>query len=175
MAERFIESRAQAFKGEFLSFLWKSSRRTRPGWLTRHGYLIALIDEAAFKSSIYAAVPKKRGKHRVDTKRMKQLLANFDPSAITLLKPSVLNTLEMQNYQGTFFAVGPRGKRRLIPLRYIPLKTRMPAWVGLDGMAKELPLLMDVLLPAELREQVKIIWYKIYDALRLDEVGLERD
>jgi hypothetical protein len=174
-AEQFIEHRVQALKAELFDFLSRSGRRTRPGWLTKHGYLIALIDEAAFKSSMYAAAPKKRGKHRVNLEKLGRLFANVDPSLITLLEPSVLHTLEMQNYRGNFFAVSSRGKRRLIPLRYIPWGSTTPAWIGLDGLAKEFPLLMNVMVPAELREQAKIIWYRIYDALRLDEVGLTRD
>lgn len=174
-AEQFIEHRFRALEAESFDFLWKIGRRTRPGWLTRNGYLIALTDEQAFKSSMYAAAPKKRGKHRVNSEQLKQFFANVDPSLITLLEPSVLHTLEMRNYSGLFFAVSSRGKRRMIPLRYIPWKTRTPSWVGLDGMAKEFPLLMEVLMPAELKEQVKMIWYRIYDALRLDEVGITRD
>lgn len=175
MAEQFIENQVESFKKEFLSFLWKSGRKTRPGWLTRNGYLIALIDEQAFKSSMYAAAPKKRGKHRVNLETMKQIFENVDPSVITLLEPAVLNTFEMRSYRELFFAVSSTGKRRMIPLRYIRWSGRTPAWIGLDGFAKEFPALMKVILPAELREEVRMIWYRIYDALRLDELGLTRD
>ena len=174
-AEQFIEQSFLASQAQLFDFLWKIGRRTRPGWLTKHGYLVALINEPEFKSSMYAAAPKRRGKHRVTLELLKQFFANVDPSFITLLEPSVLHTLEMQNYRGLFFAVSSRGKRRMIPLRYTPWKTRTPSWVGLDGMATQLPLLMEVLIPTELKEQVKIIWYRIYDALRLDEVGITRD
>jgi hypothetical protein len=174
-ASQFLEGRVQAFRAELFDFLWKSGRRTRPGWLSRNGYLIALIDEPGFKSSMYAAAPKEKGKHRVTFEQMQQFFANIDPSLITLLEPSVLHTVEMQNYRGLFFAVGSRGKRRMIPLRYIAWTTSAPSWVGLDGMAKEFPLLMEVLIPAALKEHVKTVWFRIYDALRLDELGFTRD
>ena len=124
---------------------------------------------------MYGAAPKERGKHRVDLEKMKQLFENVDPSHITLLEPSVLHTLELQNYQGLFFAVSLRGKRRMIPLRYIGWRTRKPTWVGLDGFATEFPLLMEAMIPQELKEQVKVVWYRIYDALRLSELGFARD
>ena len=174
-ADQFLEHRFRAFEAQLFDFFRKIGRKTRPGWLTRNGYLIAVIDEQGFKSSIYAAAPKERGKHRVTQEKMQQFFADVDPSLITLLKPSVLHTAKMQNYRGLFFAVGSRGKRRMIPLRYIAWRSKTRSWVGFDGMASEFPLLMEVLFPAELREQVKMIWHRIYDALKLDEVGFTRD
>jgi hypothetical protein len=88
---------------------------------------------------------------------MKQLFENVDPSLIALLDPSVLHTLELQNYLGLFFAVSLRGKRRMIPLRYIRWRTRKPTWVGLDGFAREFPMLMEAMIPEELKEQVR--WF----------------
>jgi hypothetical protein len=63
-ASQFIEDRLRALEAQLFDSLWKIGRRTRPGWLRRNGYLIALIDDEGFKSSVYRAAPKRETQSR---------------------------------------------------------------------------------------------------------------
>jgi hypothetical protein len=151
-----------------------SAKKIRPGWLWRNGYVIALGDSQAFEASIYECAPKKQGKYRVDSEKLRDLFTNAESSKINLHHPSVLHTSVAKSHGEPIYAVRSSKKRQIIPLLYARWKDRK-SWVTFEKLPTKIEKVFLEHTPPPLREKLKETWCIIFDSLRLNELGLTRD
>jgi len=173
-ANAFLKNQIHAFEKEFVDIYWKLQRKIRPSVLRKKGYVIVTFDKNEFKSSFYAVAPKIRRKYRVDLEKLKHLVSTVNPSHFELHDPSILNTSKMRNYREELFAASSRGNRPLIPLRYGLRRNGKSAWLAFNGIENELPNILGKLFPSKKIEEFKEVWFRIHEALRLAEIGIER-
>lgn len=172
--EEFLESFFEVAGEEIVNVFLNNTRKIRPGWLGRKGYVIALFDPEDFKQSIYSTAPKQQGKYRVNEKKLKDLFTNVDLSKVTLHHPSVLHELTVKN-SNPIYAIRDKGKRRIIPLILVRHNNGKGLWLTFDRLLTETDKVFQKITPSHLREQLKDTWYRVFDALRLDELGITRD
>ncbi len=162
---------------EILGTLFSNMKKVRPGWLERKGYIIALGQAEMIESILSPNViaPKRRGKHRVDVQKLKDFLNEPDLSEISFYYPSVLHILAAQGYNKQVAAIRVKGKRRVILLQYIPWRNGKGAWLTLDRVPTNIQEVFSNNIPSTIKDQVKDIWYRIFDTMMLNEIGLKRD
>jgi hypothetical protein len=86
----------------------------------------------------------------------------------------MLHSDELKNWPKPIYAVRARGMDKLIALKYAPLKGSFHEWIRIDPIAKELPRILQRLLPPEISKEVTKVWHKFHEALQLDELGISR-
>ncbi len=171
--QNFLVSAEQAF----LQSIFGNVRKVRPGWLGRHGYVIAISDEEVVKRGFIDAAPKLRGKYRVDFDKLKLFLTVDHISNISIFNPSILHHLAAINYDGQIIAMRLRKRQKhfMVGLKCIQWEDRK-IWVMADSkIVHKVQIMFDNLIPSNFRVQVKNIWYTIFDELRLAEIGFTKD
>jgi hypothetical protein len=111
----------------------------------------------------------------VNPEALKRLLKDPDQSMISLLDPSVLHSDELKNWHEPIFAARAKGKDKLITLRYAPLQGSFHQWIRVDSIANELPSTFLRLISSEINKEIRDVWYRIHDALQLDELDISRE
>jgi hypothetical protein len=152
--------------------LFKNARKVRPGWLKRNGYVLAISHSDELKARFLEAAPKIRGRRRVDLSKLKA--AFEDASQVSLLDPSALQSLELKNHVEPILAVRGFGKNRMLGLIYAPRIKRSRAWLVINPLLKAMPKVFLDVIPVDMQKNARDIWFKIHDALRLDEIGIRR-
>lgn len=154
--------------------LYSIARRMRPGWLARKGYFVGLIDNEGVRADLYESAPRIRGKRRVDGEKLKRLFTDVDSSKISLYHPSALHSDEFRSLKDPVFAVRASGHHRMIALFYGPWKTGNRTWILLNPLVAAAQDVFSRSLPTSIKYTMKSVWDKVYDALQLNELGIER-
>jgi hypothetical protein len=172
--ERLIELKAELVPplAEELLKLYLSVRTIRPSWLRAKGYVLAISDSEEMTARFLNTAPKIGGRRRVDTKKLKAVFE--DVSQITLLDPLALHSDELRDRHEPVTAVRNFGRNRTLGLIYAPLLNGHRAWLLVNPLVEALPTLIAETVPSQLRQSAQDVWYKIHDALKLDEVGISR-
>ena len=154
--------------------LYSSLKKATPAWLRRHGYVLALSNTDVLTSRILDFAPKLRGKHRVDLEKMKRLFLE-NPSHITLFDPSALHSDELKNHSEPVFAARSRGKDRMLGLVYGPSRYGKRVWLISNPLTMAMPHILANVVPPDIRQKAKEVWYRVHDALQLAQLGIVRD
>ncbi|MBA3240840.1 MAG: hypothetical protein H0T60_06395 [Acidobacteria bacterium] len=153
----------------------RNVKKVRPGWLARHGYILMWVDEEELKKDLFNTAPKKRGKHRFDPSKLKLLFTDNDLSRIRIFYPDELHGLAAMGFNGTLNAVRANKKPRMIQIKGIQVRNRI-VWVMFHRKTvPEFSRVLNELIPQRFKDEVKLVWFKIYDALQLNEIGIERE
>jgi hypothetical protein len=161
----------------FLRICFSRIKRIRPGWLARNGYLLMWLNEESLKQEVINAAPKQRGKYRVDAQKLKTALLDFDQSKINFCDPSELHTLAAEGFNGQVYGIRARRRKKLhsITLHCVQWGVNK-SWITFDrNLSNDIIKMFEESIPQRFKEKAKAVWDEIYNALKLDEIGIERD
>jgi hypothetical protein len=172
------ESELKARFGDLLKQVWEHARKSRvlmiwgvqPRWLAEQGYVLLGPKDEPVIAWLQGALPKKRGKYRLDETRLKQFpkMARHRPTA---------RCFELLGQQGQIYALCLKGpdRGRALALQALHCGFVSPTWLAFDlaDMCRLCRALIR-LLAKWLANLSPGAWDKIYDALQLRELGLQR-
>jgi hypothetical protein len=140
-----------------------------PKWLRNRGYTLVGPKEEQIGVWLLRALPKRRGKHRLDERVLKQ------PPKMTLYKPTVQHFVKLGK-EGQVYAISTKGPYRgtILALQPIDLGLFPSVWAAFNyadianlmkaiGRSRLLPNWFDSLAPGA--------WDGICKALQLREIG----
>jgi hypothetical protein len=172
--ESELDARARDLGRQILEVILKNPFEmiwsVQPQWLMKQGYLLVGSKDEPVDLWLQRALPKKRGKRRLDERVFKQM------PKMSLYKPTA-RRFALLGHDGQIYAVSTKGPHRgtTLILARLDLIPNCPTWVAVNyadvanlvRLAKRSRLLsrwFDSLAPEA--------WEKIYKALQLHEVGL---
>lgn len=175
---RIQESALKLKLGELLKQAWELFRKNplqmvwcvQPRWLAKHGYVLISSRNERVTEWLKRALPKQRGKHRLDANVLKQL------PKMAFYEPTRRHFTEI-GQEGQIYAVCEKGPQRGRMLVLQPLSCGFDSsmWMAVD-FADAAALIKAArrrrLLPQWFASLVPGAWERIYAALELRQVGL---
>ena len=179
----FLDSFGTAFETEILALvgsLMEKGRPVRPGWLGRKGYLIFWLprEEHAQWTTRFAHKYKKN-KYRVYQSSIIAALSNAEEVMEHLYEPAILHEIAAHGSSGWVQALRIKGKKRrrrsIINLKPFVWPDGCVRWVAIDGFVLALRERMEAVFPLHITKSLPEILNRIFDGLRLEELGIERE
>jgi len=172
------ESELKVRFGDLLKQVWEHARKSRvqmiwgvqPKWLAEHGYVLLGPKDEPVIAWLQGALPKKRGKYRLDETRFKQFpkVARYRPTA---------RRFELLGQQGQIYAWCRKGpdRGRALALQALHCGFTSPTWLALDfADISRLYRPFIGLLRKWFANLAPGARDKIHDALQLRELGFQR-
>ena len=138
-------------------------------WLRNRGYLLVGPKEEQVNVWLQRAVPKRRGKHRLDERVLKH------PPKMVLHRPTARRLAEL-GQEGQVYAISAKGLRRgtMLVLQRLDLVQLHPVWAAVNhtDMANLMKAVKrSQLLPRWFDSLAPDAWDRICEALQLREIG----
>lgn len=181
----FFSSLLPRFEAEFTSLavpLLREIRPIRPGWLGRKGYLIFWLPEEEHKPWMMKFARRRgKNKYRIYPETINSLNHAEDVFE-HLYEPAILHEIAARGGGDWVQALPVKGKKKrrrstlyLKPMTWPDGRVR---WIAIDGLAAALlrsMSWMEDLIMRPLNVTLPGILDRVYDELRLHELGIERD